>query len=498
MIGAFSLSCPILGQLGCFSVFTSVLYFASLERHTNSLTSTTSSHERLVQSLSIAYVDIITFCTKSKVVFRHGRRSSLNNLSVTFKLSWKPFERQFGQEIDDFRTHLKNVDKEAGLSHMVEAADARAVILANQKQLEKAKKQNIHRQILKAIPSVDTESKHRKLRNLRYPGTGSWIFEDEKFRQWRNSAQSSMICCHGIPGCGKTVLASTIIDELQVNSPKVRVIYYYCDYSDKRTLQIDRIVGTLLKQFFLGGLVPEEIEARIPNTYIEGRQILRPSELIDLVCFAVKSSLPTFIVLDGLDECEKEIRQQMIDMFCHLSKLKNAVVRTLILCRDEDQLLSLRALQGIPRIRISTSALEGDIKSFVTGSVRFRVQSGELKMRNPDLENEIVSELVSKAHGMFLWVFFQLEDLCEAPSDAMIRQSLQNLPNGLIETYERILNKIAQNAIKSSVARKIFIWTLCAQRPIGIEEAKEAVAFEPSDLSWDLEKIPDEDLMIET
>lgn len=464
----------------------------------DSLTDITSSHERLVESLSMAYVDIITFCTKSKIVFRRGRRSSFNNLSVTFKLSWKPFERQFGQQIDDFRTHSKNVDKEAGLSHMIEAADSRAVILANQKQLERAKKQNIHRQILEAIPSVDTELKHKKLQSLRYPGTGSWIFEDGTFREWRNSAQSSMMCCHGIPGCGKTVLASTIIDELQATSPKSQVIYYYCDYSDKRTLQIDRIVGTLLKQFFLDGLVPEEIEAHIPHNCVEGRQILGARELIDLMRFVVKSSSTTFVILDGLDECEKEIRQQMIDMFCHLSKPKDVVLKTLILCRDEDQLLSLRALQGIPRIRITPLALESDIKSFVTGSVRARVQSGELRMRNPGLENEIVTELVSKAHGMFLWVFFQLDDLCEAPSDAMIRQSLQNLPNGLIETYERIMNKIAKNAIQSSVARKLFIWTICAQRPMGIKEAKEAVAFEPSDLSWDLEKIPDEDLMIET
>ena len=464
----------------------------------NFLTGIASSHERLVQSLSVAYVDIITFCTKSKAVFRHGRRSSLNNLSVSFKLSWKPFERQFGQQIDDFRTHLKNVDKEAGLSHMIEAADARAVILANQKQLEKAKKQNIHRQILEAIPSVDIELKHKKLQNLRYPGTGSWIFEDGIFREWRNSAQSSMICCHGIPGCGKTVLASTIIDEIQVASLEVRVIYYYCDYSDKRTLQIDRIVGTLLKQFFLNGLVPEEIEARIPQNYIESRRMLGASELIDLMRFVVKSGSPIFVILDGLDECEKEIRQQTIDMFCHLSNIKDAIIKALILCRDEDQLLSLRALQGIQRIRITPMALEGDIKSFVAGSVRSRIQSGELRMRNPNLENEIVTELVNKAHGMFLWVFFQLDDLCEAPSDAMIRQSLRNLPNGLIETYERILNKIAQNTIKSLVARKIFIWLICAQRPMGIKEAKEAVAFEPSDLSWDLEKIPDEDLMIET
>ena len=84
-------------------------------------------------------------------MFRHGQHSSLINLSIAFKLGWKPFKRLFGQQIDGFRVHLKNVEKEAGLSHMIEAADARAVILADQRQLEKVKKESNHRCIIAAI-----------------------------------------------------------------------------------------------------------------------------------------------------------------------------------------------------------------------------------------------------------------------------------------------------------------------------------------------------------
>lgn len=98
------------------------------------------NHERLIHALSIAYVDIIVFCSDAKAVFRRGQRASLTSLKVGFKLLWKPFESQFGQQLDNFRTHRKNVEKEAGLSHMVEAADARALTLANHLQLEKTKK----------------------------------------------------------------------------------------------------------------------------------------------------------------------------------------------------------------------------------------------------------------------------------------------------------------------------------------------------------------------
>lgn len=97
-------------------------------------------HERLTQALSIAYVDVIAFCSDAKAVFRRGQRASLTSFKVGFKLMWKPFESQFGQQLDNFRNHQKNVEKEAGLSHMVEAADARTLALANHLQLEKTKK----------------------------------------------------------------------------------------------------------------------------------------------------------------------------------------------------------------------------------------------------------------------------------------------------------------------------------------------------------------------
>lgn len=110
-----------------------------------------SSHELLIQALSKVYVEIISFCAEAKRVFRDGQRatSKLCNQSchetykliglgsrIAFKLAWKPFERQFGGQIERFRQHRKNVEKEAGLAHMIEAADSRAVVLYNQMQLE--------------------------------------------------------------------------------------------------------------------------------------------------------------------------------------------------------------------------------------------------------------------------------------------------------------------------------------------------------------------------
>ena len=188
------------------------------------------NHDRLIQALS---VDILTFCTEAKAVFRSGRRSSRINLGIFMKLTRTPFERQFQHHIDNFRVHVKNIEKEASLSHMIEAADSRAVVLANQRQLEKAKKVDAHRQTIAAIPSIDMYAKQKRLQVLRQEETGSWILNHDEYRNWYDATSSATLCCFGISGCGKTILVSSIVDVLRsdTSTHKPSVVYYYCDYA---------------------------------------------------------------------------------------------------------------------------------------------------------------------------------------------------------------------------------------------------------------------------
>ena len=81
----------------------------------------------------------------------------------------------------------------------------------------------------------------------------------------------------------------------------------------------------------------------------------------------------------------------------------------------------------------------------------------------------------------------------------MIRQTLRDLPVGLVQTYERILLKISKAPLpRQEIALRAFKWTVCSKRPMKAEELQEAVAFDGFDHSWDRDKIPDKDLMIET
>ena len=80
----------------------------------------------------------------------------------------------------------------------------------------------------------------------------------------------------------------------------------------------------------------------------------------------------------------------------------------------------------------------------------------------------------------------------------MIRETLKNLPEGLGETYRRILVAISSSPLRAGLAQKVFQWATVAKRPLNVEELKEAVAFGPDDKGWEEDKIPHEDIMFES
>lgn len=178
------------------------------------------------------------------------------------------------------------------------------------------------------------------------------------------------------------------------------MIYYYCDYADPRTLDSDCVLGTLLKQLFDGGHIPEKLAMQTIRACGDGLRTPGFSELLDLVCAAVGINTTTFVVLDRLDECETPSKRDILEFFGRLVTTGPSIVKLLVSCREEDAVS--HSLAGCPRIQLTAALLKSDIESFVIGSVRSRIESTELNLRDSTLELVIVSELVSKAQGMYV------------------------------------------------------------------------------------------------
>ena len=285
---------------------------------------------------------------------------------------------------------------------------------------------------------------------------------------------------------------STVVDQLlaTVDLRKTGVAYYYCDYADHRTLETVSILGTIIMQLLRTIQIPAKVQEDIFRIYDNGLRTPMVEELIGVHNSTIKNFSEIYIVIDGLDECDKDTRHDILSYVKEIAISDICFIRVFVSCREEDQILHSLKLHSY--IHLTASMLSDDINSFVISSVSSRIKSGDLRIRNPTLEREIIAELMAKANGMFLWVYFQLNDLCEASSDAVIRETLQNLPRGLTETYARILEKLNVSTLKSDLARKIFKWAACATRPLGVEEMREAIAFGLESRFWDLDAIPNQ------
>ena len=91
--------------------------------------------------------------------------------------------------------------------------------------------------IISWLSTVPTALHLREIASRRIPGSGSWLLKNTDFHTWNSSSSSAILLLHGVRGCGKSVIASFVIDHFQKPSSipganPVTCAYFFCDHSD--------------------------------------------------------------------------------------------------------------------------------------------------------------------------------------------------------------------------------------------------------------------------
>lgn len=140
-------------------------------------------------------------------------------------------------------------------------------------------------------------------------GTGRWFIESPEFQNWiQNPGQT--LFCPGIPGAGKTNMASIVIDELDRlhgSDPSVGIAYIFCSfrYCDDPRQYPDNILASMIRQLIWRlPILPSTVQMLYEKHRSNGS---RPSfnDLSKVFKDVVQTaSKQVFIVIDALDECE--------------------------------------------------------------------------------------------------------------------------------------------------------------------------------------------------
>ena len=191
----------------------------------------------------------------------------------------------------------------------------------------------------------------------RAPGTCEWLFEDYRLLEWRNTKHSSLLWVSGGPGCGKSVLSRALIDERHVcsNTMTTTVCYFFFKDGQEDRTHGASAISAILHQLYEKR--PALIAHALPSFGSYGQKLKDMfSELWQILIRSATDPDAGEIVciLDALDECAKDSREQLmkklVSFFLDTRARKDSLIRLkfLVTARPYDDLeLSLRPLESI-------------------------------------------------------------------------------------------------------------------------------------------------------
>ncbi|KAI4741500.1 Pfs, NACHT and ankyrin domain protein [Aureobasidium sp. EXF-12298] len=243
-------------------------------------------------------------------------------------------------------------------------------------------------------PSVNLTNALEK----RHEDTGLWFIHGEAFERWKKQP-NSFLWLHGIPGCGKTVLSSTVIEHLKSNiEPDQPLLYFYFDFSDTNKQTFENMLRSLVNQLYQEQPKTRHHLDQIWKSHKGSNQQLSEPSLIAVLLAILSDVDKVSIVLDALDE--STARTDVTAWLKSTFEL-GPICRILVTARREEDIMTAFQSWTRPKDRISIqeSDIDGDIRAYVRHRVR---NSNELVRwrESPSVQDEIESKLVEKADGM--------------------------------------------------------------------------------------------------
>jgi Cdc6-like AAA superfamily ATPase len=212
------------------------------------------------------------------------------------------------------------------------------------------------------------------------------------------AVQNSRLWLHGIPGAGKTILASLVIEEALKNADKEHAVaFFYCDYKNVASQRPVNILGSIASQIARQDeqcLHTLEDYYRSCNPQGSLQRSPKADDLRDLILHMATFFKDISIIVDGLDECGKTTvaAVELLDSFS--SSGEN--IKTLFLSREEQHIKDILNAH----VQISIAARSSDLKLYVASEMELRIRKKRLRLQSNQLKEHIMDRLVNGAAGM--------------------------------------------------------------------------------------------------
>ncbi|KAI5818981.1 hypothetical protein BZA77DRAFT_342351 [Pyronema omphalodes] len=299
-------------------------------------------------------------------------------------------------------------------------------------------------------------------------GTGKWLFDHAKYREWRESSTSAL-WVHGIAG-------SLVIDSFENGWDEI-FAYFYFQYNREETKDPAIFLRTILAQL-LHSYGPDIMEH--PSiAALESEKVMKYhgppvalQRLEDLLYTVLElHKQPPTILLDGLDEYPLERRKRLLDIITSVTRRSR--LRIIIFSREEEDIKE--SFRDFNFISLSEEGvnLKEDMRKHIDAKFEDpTIWSGAVLQ----IQDEITERLIEcSGRNTFRWLDCQLDLLHRHRTVAAIRETLEYVPHTLFETYDRILEYIDVEPY-ADLIRDVILITMHSWGPIDLEMMNEAIS----------------------
>ena len=251
------------------------------------------------------------------------------------------------------------------------------------------------RAIIDWLTPIDFSSEQSDLVSRRQEGTGQWVLDSSEFQRWLNTNKQTLFC-PGIPGAGKTMISSIVVNHLCSefqNDPSVGIAYVYCNYNRQNEQKPPSLLTSLLRQ-----LVKERPSIPGPlkslyERYKNKRADLPFDETLKVLRSVVSEHARVFIIIDALDECSRETRKILLPEISSLQTNSGANIFATSRRIPEIE----EAFKGGAFLQVH--ATDEDVQKYVEGHMS-RLPS--FVSRSSALQQSIKTEIIKAVDGMYV------------------------------------------------------------------------------------------------
>ena len=253
--------------------------------------------------------------------------------------------------------------------------------------------------ILDWLTPVNYGHQHSDYFNRRQPGTGQWLLETNEFRQWVVGRKQTLFC-PGIPGSGKTMLTSIVVDKLMTDfreNGDIGIAYLYCNFQWKDRQSTEDLLSSVLRQLAQGRpTLPQSLKSLHDRHRHLGT---RPSfdEISNALHSVASEYTRIFVVIDALDECQAS------------GGCRDRVLTGIFALQARCEANLFATSRYIPEIttrfnespRVEIRASDDDVRRYIEGHIDRHMPPlrGQIE-KAPQLKDEIITGIITAVQGM--------------------------------------------------------------------------------------------------